>query len=57
MYKVFEKVSEGLGEVNQKFDNDELKYLQEALRLVDYLSCQEGREAFEFVTAENSPSP
>ena len=28
MYKVFEKVSEDLGEVNQKFDNDELKYLQ-----------------------------
>ena len=35
-------------------DNNELKFLQEALRLVDNLLCWEFRDDFEFVTAENS---
>ena len=38
-------------------DNNELKYFQEALRLVGGLLCWEGRDDFEFVMAENSPSP
>ena len=33
-------------------DNKELKYLQEVLRLVDSLLCQEARDDFEFVTAD-----
>ena len=35
-------------------DSNELKYLQESLRLVDSLLCWEARDDFEFVTAERT---
>ena len=38
-------------------DSNELKYLQEALCLVDSLLCLEGRDDFKRALAENSPSP
>ena len=36
-------------------DRNELKYLQDALYLIDILLCREARDDYDFVTAENSP--